>query len=120
MATRVVVTGLGVISAVGHNAREFWSALSEGRPGIAPLESIDRALLRFQNGAEVRGYDPAAHFAEKEVGLLDRFAQFGTVAAREAIQDAGIVWTAELRESTAIVTGSCVGGQTTEDEGFVN
>jgi nodulation protein E len=120
MATRVVVTGLGVISALGHNSRDFWSALSEGRPAIAPLEAVDRALLRFQNGAEVRRYDPASYFDEKEIGLLDRFAQFGVVAAREAIQDAGIVWTDELRETTAIVTGSCVGGQTTEDEGFVN
>ena len=120
MATRVVVTGLGVISALGHNCSDFWSALAEGRPAIGPLEAIDRALLRFQNGAEVRGYEPSSYFDEKEIGLLDRFAQFGVLAAREAIQDAGIVWTGTLRETTAIVTGSCVGGQATEDEGFVN
>jgi nodulation protein E len=60
------------------------------------------------------------YFDEKETGMLDRFAQFGVVAAREAVADAGIEWTPELREETAIVTGSCVGGQGTEDEGFVN
>src|SRR5208282_4986532 len=60
------------------------------------------------------------HFDEKEIGLLDRFAQFGVVAAREAIAAAQIEWTPELREETAIVTGSCVGGQTTEDDGFIN
>jgi nodulation protein E len=120
MTNRVVVTGLGVISALGHNSCEFWQALVEGRSGIAPLEGVDRSLLRFQNAAEVRNYDAARYFDEKEIGLLDRFAQFAAVAAREAIADAGIEWTAELRESTAIVTGSCVGGQTTEDEGFVN
>jgi nodulation protein E len=81
---------------------------------------VDRALLRFQNGAEVRNYDPMRHFEEKEIGLLDRFAQFGAIAAREAVAAAGIQWTDELRETTAIVTGSCVGGQGTEDEGFVN
>jgi nodulation protein E len=117
---RVAVTGLGVISALGHNAQEFWQALEAGRSGIAPIEAVDRTLLRFANGAEVQNYAPAQYFDEKELGLLDRFAQFGVIAAREAVTAAGVEWTEELRESTAIVTGSCVGGQTTEDEGFVN
>ncbi|MGI8746122.1 MAG: beta-ketoacyl-[acyl-carrier-protein] synthase family protein [Bryobacteraceae bacterium] len=116
---RVVISGLGVISALGHNAREFWAALCEGRPGIRPLQSVDTKLLRFSNGAEVQDYISAAHFDEKEAALLDRFAQFGVIAAREALADAAVDWTPELRERTAIVTGSCVGGQLTEDEGFV-
>lgn len=120
MQRRVVVTGLGVISALGHNGCDFWQALCEGRSGIGPIEAVDRKLLRFENGAEVRNWDPSCHFAEKEIGLLDRFAQFGVVAAREAVSSAGIAWTGALRESTAIVTGCCVGGQGTEDEGFVN
>jgi nodulation protein E len=117
---RVAVTGAGVICALGHNCAEFWQSLAAGRPGIQPLESVDRSLLRFSNGAEVRGFDASRHFDEKEIGLLDRFAQFGVVAAREAIAQAGIEWNEKLRESTAIITGSCVGGQNTEDEGFVN
>ena len=120
MQRRVVVTGLGVISALGGTSGEFWQALQAGRSGIAPIEAVDRALLRFSNGAEVRNYSPARYFDEKEIGLLDRFAQFGAIAAREAVAAAGVEWTQELRESTAIVTGSCTGGQTTEDEGFVN
>src|SRR5579883_145581 len=120
MLQRVVVTGLGVISALGQNRCEFWEALSQGRSGIAPLQSVDPTLLRFQNAAEVRNYDPARHFDEKEIALLDRFAQFAAISAREAISDAGIEWTPELRSNTAIVTGCCVGGQTTEDDGFVN
>ena len=120
MPRRVAVTGIGVISAIGHNATEFWQALQAGCSGIAPLEAVDRTLLRFANGAEVRNYAPAQYFDEKELGLLDRFAQFGVIAAREAIATAGVQWTPELRESTAIITGSCVGGQTTEDDGFVN
>jgi nodulation protein E len=118
--SRVAVTGLGVISALGHNAQEFWQALQAGCSGIAPIQAVDRTLLRFANGAEVRNYAPAKYFDEKELGLLDRFAQFGVIAAREAIAAAGIEWTPRLRESTAIITGSCVGGQTTEDDGFVN
>jgi nodulation protein E len=117
---RVAVTGLGVISAIGHNTRDFWYSLHAGRSGIAPLESVDRSLLRFSNGAEVRNYSPTQYFDEKELSFLDRFAQFGVIAAREAIASAGIEWTEHLRESSAIVTGSCTGGQTTEDEGFVN
>jgi nodulation protein E len=120
MRHRVVVTGAGVISALGHNCSEFWQGLAAGRSDIQPLQAVDRGLLRFSNGAEVQGFDPSQHFEEKEIGLLDRFAQFGVVAAREAIAQSGIEWSEELRESTAIVTGSCVGGQTTEDEGFVN
>jgi nodulation protein E len=120
MPVRVAVTGLGVISAIGNNTSEFWKSLQEGRPGIGPLQAVDPALLRFSNGAEVRNYLPEQYFDEKELGLLDRFAQFGVIAAREAIAAAGVEWTQELRESTAIITGSCVGGQTTEDEGFVN
>jgi len=120
MTRRVVITGVGVVCALGHNSGEFWHALSQGRSGIAPLESIEPGLLRFENGAEVRNWDPLRHFDEKETGMLDRFAQFGVVAAREAVTDASIEWTAELKQQSAIVTGSCVGGQGTEDEGFVN
>jgi nodulation protein E len=120
MRHRVVVTGGGVISALGQNCDEFWRELAAGRPGIRPLQSVERGLLRFPNGAEVQGFDPSKHFDEREIGLLDRFAQLGVVAARQAILQAGIEWSEALRENTAIVTGSCVGGQTTEDEGFVN
>ncbi len=116
----VVITGLGVISAIGNDSGEFWQSLNQGRSGIGPLQSVDPALLRFSNGAEVQNFNPSEHFDEKEISLLDRFAQFGVVAARQAITHAGIEWTQQLRESAAIVTGSCVGGQTTEDEGFVN
>jgi nodulation protein E len=119
MPRRVVITGIGIISALGSNRDEFWQALSAGCSGIRPIEGADRSQLRFQNAAEVQNYDPSRYFDEKDNGLLDRFAQFAVVSAREAVADAGIEWTQELRENTAIVTGSCVGGQSTEDEGFV-
>ncbi len=120
MPRRVVVTGVGVISALGRNAGDFWEALAAGRPGIGPMKLVDAKLLRFPNTAEVRDYDPAEYFQNKEADFLDRFAQFGVIAAREAVRDSGIEWTPELREHAAIVTGSCVGGKSTEDEGFQN
>ncbi len=120
MPRRVAITGVGVISAIGNNRDEFWTSLSNGTPGIRPMQSIPAGQLRFPNAAEVRNYEPTRHFEEKDLSLLDRFAQFGVIAAREAIQDAGVPWTQELRETTCIITGSCVGGQTTEDKGFVD
>jgi nodulation protein E len=110
---------VGAISALGRDAREFWCALSEGRSGISPIETVDRTKLRFQNGAEVHDYKQCEYFEPKQTDCIDRFAQFGVIAAREAVRDAGLEWDAEARESTAIVTGSCVGGQATEDAGFV-
>jgi nodulation protein E len=116
---RVVITGIGVISALGRDRSQFWEALRHGRPGIGPIVAIDRGQLRFENGAEVRDYLATDYFDDKTATFLDRFAQFATVAAREAVRDAGIEWTESLREGTAIVTGSCTGGQTCEDAGFV-
>ncbi|MGH9629523.1 MAG: beta-ketoacyl-[acyl-carrier-protein] synthase family protein, partial [Bryobacteraceae bacterium] len=117
---RVVVTGIGVLSALGLDTPSFWNSLAAGRSGIEPIEAIDRSLIRFQNGAEVRGYRPELHFDEKQAGLVDRVAQFAVVAAREAVEDAGIAFTDDLRSRTAIVTGCCVGGQNTMDDGFVD
>jgi nodulation protein E len=115
---RVVVTGIGVISGAGNNREAFQKALQEGRSGVGPITNAECLDLRFQNGSEVRGYDPDDHFTPKEADMIDRFAQFAVVAAREAVVQSGIEWTEELRDSSAIVTGSCVGGQATENQGF--
>ena len=116
---RVAITGLGVISALGQNVSEFWRALCEGKSGIARIAALDVSRLRFSNGAEVRDYDSSHHFTAAQADLLDRFAQFALIAAREAIKQAGLIFTPRLREQTAIVTGACVGGQSSEDAGFV-
>ncbi len=117
---RVAVTGIGVICALGRSAEEFCRALREGRSGIGPIQSCDCGTLRFRNGAEVAAYDHHPYFDDKRADFIDRFAQFAVIAARDAVSDAGIEWTPELRESSAIITGSCVGGQATEDVGFYN
>ena len=115
---RVAITGLGVISALGRNSGEFWNSISQGISGIGPIELIDRTQLRFQNAAEVHGYRTEDYFAADRISLLDRFCEFGLIAAQEAIRASGIEWTPELRERTAIVTGTATGGQTTEDVAF--
>src|ERR1035437_116412 len=116
---RVAITGAGAISALGRNITEFAEALREGRSGIGQIESTGVATLRFQNGAEVKNYSHQPYFEDRRADFMDRFAQFAVIAAREAVQDAAVEWTPELRETSAIITGSCVGGQSTEDLGFV-
>src|ERR1051325_6833557 len=115
---RVAITGAGSISALGRNTAEFAESLRLGRSGIGPIQSADMSQIRFQNGAEVPDYSHRPYFDDRRADFMDRFAQFAVIAAREAIADAGIEWTPELRENTAIITGSCVGGQSTEDIGF--
>ena len=117
---RVAVTGMGVICALSRTAGEFAASLRAGRSGIGPIESADMSQIRFQNGAEVRGYCYQPYFDERRADFLDRFAQFAVIAAREAASDAGVVWTPALKETAAIITGSCVGGQSTEDIGFLS
>jgi len=116
---RVAITGVGAISSLGRTAAEFAESLRQGRPGIGPVESCDMSQMRFQNGAEVKNYSHQPYFDDRRADFMDRFAQFAVIAAREAVEDSGLVWTPELRETAAIITGSCVGGQSTEDLGFV-
>jgi nodulation protein E len=115
---RVAITGVGAICALGRNTAEFAEALRQGRSGIGPITSTDASQLRFQNGAEVKEYSHQPYFDDRRADFMDRFAQFAVIAAREAVEDAGIQWTPALRETAAIITGSCVGGQSTEDIGF--
>ncbi len=117
---RVAVTGVGVICALGHNATDVWGALREGRSGIGPIRSAEVTGLRFQNGAEVSGYAPGNWFEPGQLELLDRFAQFALLAARESLRDSGLALTPALREKAAVVCGSCLGGQVTQDAGFVD
>jgi nodulation protein E len=120
-ARRVVVTGMGVVSALGPDLPSFWDALSGGRHGFAPIRAVDCSTLRSRVCAEARGFEPAAHFEPRELDFLDRFAQFAVAAAREAVRDAGLhgAALAELAGRTAVVTGSCVGGLASQEQGYV-
>jgi nodulation protein E len=115
---RVAITGLGMISPLGLSLEENWKSLSEGRAAIGPIKGADCSTLRFKNGAEVTGYDPNKHFPGGKDAYIDRFAQFSVVAAREALQNSGLELTPELRERSAIVCGSAVGGQAAIEVGF--
>ena len=118
MTRRVAVTGIGAMSAFGETFPDLWAGLAAGRSAIRPLTLVAPGILRFPNAAEVPDYDPLRHFEEKEAQLLDRFAQFAAVAAREAVRNSGIEFSPELGERTAIVLGNSGGGKSTEDDGF--
>src|SRR5271163_3893367 len=115
---RVAITGLGIISPLGLNLEDNWKSLSAGRAAIGPIKGADCSTLRFKNGAEVTGYDAVKHFEGGKDAYIDRFAQFSVVAAREALRNSGLELTQELRERSAIVCGSAVGGQASIEAGF--
>ena len=110
---RVVVTGVGVLSSIGNTVAQFEKSLRACRSGIGPITQVDTSRLRFHNAAEIRGFEPTDHFSE--VTWLDRFAQLGIVATRDAIADSALMWNNALRARTGVITGSCLGGMGTED-----
>ena len=115
---RVAITGVGAICALGRNAAEFAESLRQGRCGIGPIESTDMlatALSERRRGARLQPpavfrRPPRRFHGPLRAVRRDRRARGGGCA--------GIEWTPELRENAAIVTGSCVGGQTAQDAGF--
>ena len=115
---RVVITGLGVISAAGHNTADFWEKVKDGRSSIGEITTIPTDTLTVRIGAEVAGFQPQEHFEKRQLGMLDRFSQFGLVAAREAVADSGISFEGEAGERSASIIGSGVGGQTTLDASY--
>ena len=115
---RVVITGVGVVSALGENTRDFWTALAAGRSGIAANTASYAEQLRFSNVAEVRGFNPETYLPAKGLALQERFAQFALVAAEEAVQQAGVQWSPTLREDAAVITGSSMGGRGADEAGY--
>lgn len=115
---RVAVTGLGIVCALGNSVPESWECLSKGICRIAPLRDPGSPAYKFQKGAEASGFVPSDHFTEKELVMLERFAQFAAVAAREAVAQSGLKFDGELGDKTAVIAGSSVGGQFAEEEGY--
>jgi nodulation protein E len=117
--SRVVVTGLGAVSPVGHSAASYWDSLKQGASGIGPItQAATPEELTQKAAGEVKDFDPLQHFAERQLSTLDRISQFAVVAAREAIAHAGITFDMPLSQRTATIIGTGVGGQTTHDESF--
>jgi nodulation protein E len=116
---RVVATGIGVVSPLGPGVDQFWTGLVQPRAGIGPITLISTDKLNVRIAAEIKDFDPAAHFPEKRAGLMDRFAQFAVVAARSAVADARLKITEALALETAVVIGTGIGGHATLDESYL-
>ncbi len=110
---RVVVTGMGVISALGHNVDEFWSNILAGKSGVDRVTLFDPRDYACQIGAEVRGWDPAQHMDPKEVRRNDRYTHFGFCAAKQAVADAKLDMTKEDPDRVGVIIGSGIGGMWT-------
>ena len=116
--TRVVVTGIGVVSPLGHCTPAFTRGLVDGRCAIAPLTIPRAETLNTRVAAEVTGFDPAIHFSERELLQMDRVAQFAVFAAREAVSQSGLRFDGLLSERTAAIVGTGVGGQNTQEDSY--
>ncbi|UWQ20260.1 beta-ketoacyl synthase [Jannaschia sp. W003] len=114
---RVAITGAGTVNALGADVPATLWAMREGRSAIGPLEIRDAERLAAPVGAQVRGFDPAAHLDRSTLSLLDRYAQFALVAAAEAVAQSGLDASA-LGERGAVVLGNSGGGLTTSDDAY--
>ena len=116
MARRVVVTGMGTVSPLGHDLPTTWDGIVKGRSGIAEITHFDTTDFRTTIAAEVKDFDPLNHFSVRDVRRMDPFVQYALVAAREAVADAQITFQDGLGERTAVILGSGIGGMTTVTE----
>lgn len=119
---RVAITGIGVVSPIGQDAVSFGGAIRAGTCGIAALDvvvpdGVDPS--RITMGAQIKGFDPEAHFSRDQLYLLDRTTQFAVKAANEACENSNLSFAGALGERTAIILGSGFGaGETVDHNAF--
>ncbi len=110
MRKRVVVTGIGVVTPIGNNAREFWQGLLEGRNGVDYITHFDPKDHDTKFAAEVKNFDPSPVLDSREVRRMDLFSQYAMVAAEEAVRDAGLKMEDEDPNRVGVIFGSGIGG----------
>ena len=107
---RVVVTGLGALTPIGNDVSSYWEGLSSGRNGVAGITLFDASRHACRFAAEVKNFDPRGWLEPKEAKRWDRFCQFGVVAAKQAVADAGLSITDANRQRVGTAIGSGEGG----------
>ncbi len=110
---RVVITGVGMITPLGHTVQQTWDALIAGVSGVDYITLFDHTGYDVHIAAEVKGFEPTAHFGSKEARRMDRVTQLALVAARQALEDAQLRITPDNTYDVAVVIGSGIGGITT-------
>ncbi len=110
MARRVVVTGIGLICAVGNTSAEVWQNIVAGKGGVARITSFDATNFACQIAAEVKGFDPLNFIEKKEIKKMGRFIHFAMAATDEAMKMSGLKVTPEIATRVGVHIGSGVGG----------
>ena len=107
---RVVITGMGAVTPLGHSVSESWAAVRAGECGIAPISLFDASDMKVSLAAEVKDWDPAAVLGARESKHMARFTQFAMAAAHEAVDDSGLNLDDCDRTRAGVVIGSGIGG----------
>jgi 3-oxoacyl-[acyl-carrier-protein] synthase II len=111
---RVVITGLGVVTPLGHQLDAFWNHLVAGQCGIDRISAFDATPFDTQIAGEVKNFDPTPAFpSPKEIRHTDRFSQFGVFAAHRALLDSGLELERENHDEIGVIIGSGIGGLAT-------
>ena len=119
---RVVVTGMGMLTALGNDVASTWEGMVAGRSGIGTIESFDPSRLQSRIAGEVHDFDASHILDRKEIRRTDRYIQFGLVASREAMDQAGLParLDGDEAERTGVILGTGLGGVGTLVEGISN
>ena len=115
---RVVITGAGTINSIGQNVVETFTSMREGRSGICELNFRDVDRLSITIGGQVKEFEAENFFNRQQLSLYDRFTQFTLIAAREALNQAGLVFTGQLSARSGVVLGTAGGGVSTWDDNY--
>jgi 3-oxoacyl-[acyl-carrier-protein] synthase II len=107
--TRIVITGMGVISPLGNDVAAFWDNLVSGQSGVSRIETFDVTEHKSKIGGVVRDFHPEALLG-REIRRMDRFCQFAVAAAKQAMDDAKVNMDDEVAERVGVYIGSGVGG----------
>jgi 3-oxoacyl-[acyl-carrier-protein] synthase II len=107
---RVVITGMGVITPIGNRVDTFWGNLTQGQSGISKIEHFDTSNYKTHFAGVVKEFDAEAEVGRREVRRMDRYTQFAVAAAKQAIDDAGLVIDAANEERVGVYIGSGIGG----------
>jgi 3-oxoacyl-[acyl-carrier-protein] synthase II len=110
VSRRVVVTGIGLVSPLGIGTDANWTALLEGRSGIAPITRFDVSLFSTQIAGEVKGFDPLQFIEKKDVKKMDVFIQYAIAASQFAMEDSGLVITPLNADRIGVFIASGIGG----------
>ena len=107
---RVVITGLGAITPLGNSVDEFWAGIKAAKSGIAPITLFDASINKVHYAAEVKNFNPGDYMDAKDARKMARFTQFGVAAAKQCLEDAGLMGNAEVLDETGIILGVGIGG----------